>query len=181
VLTEQVLAEIKSIWQKSEVTAKWYESVCAPPVKTAVSARLKAFRDQARYSEMALLARSQLPLGKSDGPNPPLATPVSQTDKGPDGPRKKRGPKPDYEIASRVAEIVKGIAPDGKWRPKLDEICEALDEQKLPMPKTWKPKHGYLSWCEAGIDATARGRHMALEAIKHHLELAKEAPTETIP
>jgi hypothetical protein len=163
------------------VTKQWYESVCAPSVKTAVSERLKAFRDRARNSEIELLARSLGPVEKSDGVSPPLAALVNQTEKGPDNPRKKRGPERDHKTALRVAGIVKGIAPDGKWRSKLDEICDALVEQEIPMPKPWKPKHGFRNWCEAGLDTNARGRHMAIEAIKHHLKLAKEAPTETIP
>jgi hypothetical protein len=101
----------------------------------------------------------------------------------PGGKGRKRGPKPDYKTAARVAEIVVRLAPDGGWRLKLDDILIALDDEKIPRPKTWKRNHGYESWYASvsADDDVGRGRHLAIEAIKHHLKLAKEKPTETIP
>lgn len=97
------------------------------------------------------------------------------------GKGRKRGPTPDYATAARVAEIVARVAPDGDWRTKLDDILMALDDAKdIPTPKTWAPKHGYRNWYAAAADDTARARHLAIEAIKHHLKLTKEKPTETI-
>ncbi|MGB7722296.1 MAG: hypothetical protein WBL65_20515 [Bryobacteraceae bacterium] len=97
------------------------------------------------------------------------------------GQRRKRGPERNYETATRVAEVVERVAPDDKWRSKLDDLLMALDDAEIPRPKTWQPKHGYRSWYAAVADNTTRGRHMAIEAIKHHLKRAKEKPTETIP
>lgn len=94
---------------------------------------------------------------------------------------RRRGPKRDYETASRVAEIVARVAPDEPWCSKLDEILMALDDEEIPRPKTWEPKHGYRNWYAAVADNTTRGRHRAIEAIKHHLKRAKEKPTKTIP
>jgi len=91
------------------------------------------------------------------------------------------GPRIDYATAIKVAQIVQEIAPDGKWRPNLDDILVALDDAAIPTPKTWRPKHGYRNWYAAVTDTVTRGRHMAIEAIKHHLKRAKEMPTETIP
>jgi hypothetical protein len=96
--------------------------------------------------------------------------------------RPKRGPKTDYATASRVAEIVESVAPGGDWRSNLDDILGALDDAKIPTPKTWRLRYGYRNWYAAvSADSAARGRHLAIEAIKHHLKLAKERPTETIP
>jgi hypothetical protein len=94
---------------------------------------------------------------------------------------KKRGPRIDYDTAIKVAQIVEEIAPDGKWRANLDDVLVALDGAVIPTPKTWRPKHGYRSWYAAAADTVTRGRHMAIEAIKHRLKRAKEMPTETIP
>lgn len=96
--------------------------------------------------------------------------------------RPKRGPKPDYGTAVRVAQIVAGVAPNGEWRSRLDDVCMELDDQQIPRPKTWKARHGFGSWYAAvASDEASRGRHIAIEAIKHQLNLAKEKPTESIP
>lgn len=95
--------------------------------------------------------------------------------------RAKRGPQTDYKTASKVEEIVKRMAPDGNWRSNLDDLLVELDEGEIPTPRTWKSKHGYRNWCDASADVAGRGRHMAIEAIKHHLKNAKEKPTATIP
>src|ERR1700683_796590 len=68
------------------------------------------------------------------GSDPPPSTAVREREAGEDR-RRKRGPTRDYETALRAAAMVQRVAPDGDWRPKLDEICEALDEEKIPFPK----------------------------------------------
>ena len=82
--------------------------------------------------------------------------------------QRKPGPQPNYELANQVAELVRNIAGDEPWPPKLDDICEALDDQKIPRPKTWKTR-GYSSWCAAGVAE----RSLVVKAITHHLELSK--------
>jgi hypothetical protein len=94
---------------------------------------------------------------------------------------RKRGPTRDYETAARVAEVVARVAPGVPWRSKLDEILMALDDAEIPTPGTWLERHEYRNWYAAAADDTSRGRHLAIEAIKHHLKRAKEKPTETIP
>ena len=61
---------------------------------------------------------------------------------------RKRGPKPDLETASRVAEIVERVAPDGDWRSKLDDICDALDEEKIPFPAKWRRDRHCRCWAD---------------------------------
>ena len=79
----------------------------------------------------------------------------------------KRGPKPDTEAASKVSEIVDRIAPDGDWRSKWNEICEALDAAEVPWPSTWKPEEGCDSW-QTG------DKEKAIKAINYRLDRAKE-------
>lgn len=81
-------------------------------------------------------------------------------------PRTKPGPKPDIETARRVAEIVSGLA-SSKWQSKLGDICESLDEQKVPPPRIWRKK-GVLSWSDAADDHP----DLAKKAIQHHLKNA---------
>ena len=90
---------------------------------------------------------------------------------------RKRGPKPDLETASRVAEIVARVAPDGDWRPKLDDICDALDGQNIPFPRTWRRKRQCRSW------ADCCERDVVVKAIEYRLRIAnerKKAPPETL-
>jgi hypothetical protein len=80
-----------------------------------------------------------------------------------------RGPKRGYDTALRVAEVIAGVAPGGNWRAKLEDVCDSLDEAKIPRPKTWKAK-GYGAW----FDCWGGERSLVVKAIEHHLELAKE-------
>jgi hypothetical protein len=92
----------------------------------------------------------------------------------PDRKGRKRGPKPDFENAVRVAEIVVRVAPDGEWRSKLDEACQALDEAQIPCPKKWRVKdRTCLQWSDC-ID-----RPILVKAIEYRLNLAtqQEQPT----
>lgn len=90
----------------------------------------------------------------------------------------KRGPRADYETASRVAAVVARVAPDGDWRSKLDDVCEALDEEQIRYPKTWS-KRAYRSW----TDCCVAERSLAVKAIEYRLGLAagqKKATSETL-
>ena len=91
-----------------------------------------------------------------------------------DGKGRKRGPKSDHEATSRVAEIVARVAPDGDWRPKLDEICEALDEAQIPFPRRWRKRDRSCDgW--AAYDERAN----AIKAIEYRLEIAKQRKKTT--
>ena len=87
---------------------------------------------------------------------------------------KRRGPKADHEAASRVAEIVARVAPDGDWRPRLDDICEALDEAQIPFPPRWRKRERSCDgW--AAYDERAN----AVKAIQYRLEIAKQRKKTT--
>lgn len=92
---------------------------------------------------------------------------------------RKPGPKPDYETATLVAEVVAREAPDGDWRSMLDRVCEALDGAGVPCPGTWRKRDPtYLTWSDC------MEKHLVVEAIKYRLKIAKQAqktPPETLP
>lgn len=91
---------------------------------------------------------------------------------------RKRGPKPDYENAERVADTVARVAPDGDWRSKLDDVCEALHDEGIPFPKVWRSKDRN---CRTWMDFPER--EIAIKAIEYRLEVAKQrkkAPPETL-
>jgi hypothetical protein len=86
-----------------------------------------------------------------------------------DGKGRKRGPKPDHEAASLVADIVAREAPDGDWRSKLDVVCEALDTAEVPYPSRWRKRDKSCDgW--AAYDEKAN----AVKAIEYRLEIAKQ-------
>jgi hypothetical protein len=58
-----------------------------------------------------------------------LATPAK--------PQRKRGPRPDVENHQKVAAIIRRYEDDWILDDNLVEVCEALDQQQVPVPKTW--------------------------------------------
>jgi hypothetical protein len=89
------------------------------------------------------------------------------------GQGRKRGPKPDYEGAARVAEIVARVAPDGGWRGRLDDVCEALDEAAIPFPAKWRRDRQCRCW------ADCLEKPIAIKAIEYRLEIAKQRSKTT--
>jgi hypothetical protein len=81
----------------------------------------------------------------------------------------RRGPPRDFVTALRVEEVVRRLAPEGNWREKSEDICEGLDEARIRFPKTWKAK-GHRTW----YDCLMAERGLAIKAIGHHLERARE-------
>lgn len=82
---------------------------------------------------------------------------------------RKRGPKPNLQMVGRVAEIVARVAPDRDLRGKLDDVCEALDEGGIPVPRGWPQNHQCRSW----VDGGAISRDLAIKAIEYRLNTAK--------
>jgi hypothetical protein len=87
--------------------------------------------------------------------------------------RRKRGPTPDYETASRVAEIVARVAPDGDWRSKWGEICEALDDEKILFPQKWLRARQCKCWSDC-IE-----RPIVIKAIEYRLKTANQRKKTT--
>lgn len=82
--------------------------------------------------------------------------------------KQRPGPTPDVATAKQVAEIVRKVGEGQPWKDKLEDICEALDAEKIPCPKTWK-KRETRSW----TGAAATERQLAIKAIAHHLKNAR--------
>jgi hypothetical protein len=81
--------------------------------------------------------------------------------------KNKPGPQPDIKTARKVADIVAREAPGQRWQDKLDDICEALDEEEVRCPKTWaKRELPILSWSDGTLGPD---RELAKKAIAHHL------------
>jgi hypothetical protein len=92
----------------------------------------------------------------------------------PSAKRRHPGPSKDYETALRVAAIVTPFGPQWSSGETLDEVLEALEEKKIPTPRTWPKREEPLnSWTAAGLDSETRD--LARKAIKYYLNLAEEA------
>ena len=86
---------------------------------------------------------------------------------------RKRGPKPfGEEVPQQVALIVDRVAPNGDWRSKLPDVQEALDEDKIPLPRGWKQKGA--DWLDPPDKPTL------VKAIKERLKRVRgKSKTET--
>jgi len=89
---------------------------------------------------------------------------------------RKRGPKPDHGTATRVAAVVARVAPDGDWRLKMDDICDALDEEAILCPKTWRSKDKTCRHWSDQLD-----RSVCVKAIQYRLDLANPPKKKTTP
>ena len=83
---------------------------------------------------------------------------------------RKRGPKADTENHEKVVLIVRAFGEAWTSDDSLLEICEELDRQEVPAPKTWATRTD-------GIARTwSRGRHhyqhLVIKAIKDRLKAA---------
>jgi hypothetical protein len=97
---------------------------------------------------------------------PVLALPIPQA-----LPR-KRGPKPDTENHSQVANVIRNYGETWTADDNLIEICEELDRRKVPVPKTW------LMRKEGPARSWSRGRqnypHLVIKAIKDRCKAVEE-------
>ena len=109
--------------------------------------------------------------------NSPEAVPI------PTASQRKRGPKPDLANHAKVVSIV---SPYGQlWTndDHLQEICEALDEQHIPVPKTWamRPDGHARSW-RRGYQTYPQ---LVIKAIKDRCKaaqiLSSDANTRQLP
>ena len=74
----------------------------------------------------------------------------------------KRGPKPNHEITSQISEIVARVASGSDWRSRIDDVCEALDEKRIPFPKRWRERE-----CRCWADYPERS--IVIKAIQYRL------------
>jgi hypothetical protein len=66
-----------------------------------------------------------------------------------------------------VNAVVKKVVGKEPWRPRLDDICPALDEEQISCPRPWK-RRGIRDWTDASV--TERG--LAKNAIAYRLKIA---------
>jgi hypothetical protein len=85
-------------------------------------------------------------------------------------PRAKPGPKRNRDVARNVLAIIERVAAKNKWKSKLEEICDALDEADIPPPTTWPKRNPPIrTW----FDAFSTEPDLAKKAISHRLKNAQ--------
>src|ERR1017187_7143004 len=101
----------------------------------------------------------------TNGPNTGTAVPPSAS--------RKRGPKPDRENYAKVAALIRGYGENWTTDENLVEICDELDRQGVPVPKTWLMRR------EGSARSWSRGRqnypHLVIKAIKDRCKAASTA------
>lgn len=84
-------------------------------------------------------------------------------------PTGKRGPKADLENKAKVAHIITAY-PSAWWTRSDDlwEICDKLDQQKVPVPKGWRERRDVKTglW----VRALERRKDIVIKAIKDRLK-----------
>ena len=143
--------------------------------RNALAGRISYWQAEALVPELSPLPKSipdegtTITEGSSDGAEP-KATATGL----------RRGPKPDYKNPQLVAEVVARLAPNGDLHEKLDAICEALDKEDIPVPKTWPRRvEPLMSWQDGALEPP-----VAKQAIKDRLKRAKRLknnPPEILP
>ncbi len=86
---------------------------------------------------------------------------------------RKRGPKTDLENHLRVTKLVAALGEDWTSDDNLAEICEELDKQGVPVPKTWALR------ADGHARSWVRGRQcypgLVIKAIKDRCKAAQGA------
>jgi len=129
--------------------------------------------------EAALLQAAQTTIFRPDQPEPGAQEPLNEPSSSPFWNRRpslierKRGPKTDLANYAKVAQIVNGYGSEWTADGNLVKICEELDRQKIPPPKTW------ISRREGPARSWTRGRQLypqlVIRAIKDRLEALEKA------
>jgi hypothetical protein len=162
-----------------KINAPWFQTVeegtgiSARELMTEVRIRLYTRREHwkavaCRYAMESEFKRATAKRASVDVASSVTTTEVVANFVESNGTGRKRGPKPDHETAARVAETVANVAPNGDWRAKWEEICEALDEARIPCPRTWQRNRRYRTWADCGE------RDIAVKVIESKLKLAKQ-------
>ena len=83
------------------------------------------------------------------------------------GSARKPGPKADAENHAKVAKIIRSYGESWTTDENLVEICDALDREEVPIPKTWPQRNPpSRSWKRAVAHYPA----IVIKAIKDRLK-----------
>jgi hypothetical protein len=63
--------------------------------------------------------------------------------------KQKSGPKVNIAAHVRVAEIIAGIGVEWTGDQNLGDVCEQLDDARVPVPKSWRRRLDAKSWLQA--------------------------------
>ena len=110
---------------------------------------------------------------QADQPPPPSASIWNRGGQLPSPLPRKRGPKPDVANHEKVARIVSAYGEDWTSDDNVAELCDELDRQGVPVPKTWATRRDGTarSWNRARQNYP----HLVVKAIKDRCKAAQPA------
>ena len=88
--------------------------------------------------------------------------------------RRKPGPKPNWELALRIKGVVDSVAEGVDLSSRLDDACEALDNEKIPVPPTWRKKR-IATWADSCMEQ----RDKTLKLIDYWVAQADKGPQKS--
>ena len=118
-------------------------------------------------------ARERIDISRSPSESMPIWTRAEVPESTLKPQERKRGPKADTENHEKVARIIKPYGEAWTSDDNLLEICDELDKQQVPVPKTWASrKDGVARTWSRGLH---HYQHLVIKAIKDRLKAAGQA------
>ena len=139
---------------KLQALALRNDSIAQP--SSAASADALVYPDKPDF-QVARQTQSRIPTDNSEGEAISPQIPTARA--GADGPKPVRGAKPqtgrkpDLVKDEAIKEIVLQVCGNKPWKDCFEDVCEALDKEKIPVVPGWlKHSEPVRTWTQAGYD-----------------------------
>ena len=85
------------------------------------------------------------------------------------------GRKANVEVNWAIALVLKKFGDD--WRDRLDDVCAALDSEKVPLPVSnkWRTRG-----CDDWVDVLIEDKEGLVKALQYRLDWARRIPRRPI-
>jgi hypothetical protein len=117
------------------------------------------YHDTRRFDLQTVLKRLPRHVDRSSGSQGPTPKGAKEVSAG-----RRRGPKSDMARHLKIAGIVNKNGPDWRATEALDEICIALDKNKIRVPRNWLP------WAQSWARAVEKKKFVVIKVLQYSLE-----------
>ena len=159
-------AEIDRLLQEQETALLQAAANAVPaPDITLPTALPEGEQQPTEPPKTSIWNRGGSPTKAASGTDSPVSVPIPLP--------RKRGPKPDVESHDKVVRILSAYGENWTTDASLQELCSELDEQGVPVPKTWATRRdgSARSWNRA----RQYYPHLVIKAIKDRCKAAQAA------